>query len=239
MNLQLLRTWPFENKDEQNFKKWKFFTSVSALSTLDLQSTEEEAENCVAAVPPVTWAFSEQPVHYSCKIPLLHTKFAGKECLPKWWIIQKVSSANWHVGRYPCPGLLSLTASFTETPSLCPSCLEVAVYTCFLCVCTGAGGAEEALEPVQDPVWAQLQPLGRPAHGLLHRVHHQWRAGLRLQPRLHQRAPQRQGLPRHGQHGIKDWQALRLRGCPAAILWLHGQRISPAQGGAVLLNDAN
>lgn len=84
MNLQLLRMWPFENKDEQNFKKWKIFTTVSALSTLDLQSTGEEAENCVAAVPPVTWAFSEQPVHYSCKIPLLHTKFAGKECLPKW-----------------------------------------------------------------------------------------------------------------------------------------------------------
>lgn len=91
----------------------------------------------------------------------------------------------------------------------------------FLFSGTGPGCFEKTLEPVQDPVWAQLQPLGCHAHCFLHRLFHQRCARLQLQPRLHQWTFEWEGLPWHGERCFKDRKAVRVtaqaRPMPAAL----------------------
>lgn len=68
----------------------------------------------------------------------------------------------------------------------------------------------KTLESVQNPIWAQLQPLGCYAHRFLHRLVNQWRSRLQLQSRLHQWTFKWEGLPRHGERCFKNWKAVWL-----------------------------
>lgn len=71
-------------------------------------------------------------------MPLLHNKFTEKLCLPKWWIIQNASSAKWPVGRYPCPGFLSLASPFAETKNKERNSEAPEQWFMYILLCVGA-----------------------------------------------------------------------------------------------------
>lgn len=74
----------------------------------------------------------------------------------------------------------------------------------------GASCFEKALESVQNPIWAQLQPLGCYAHCFLHRIVNQRCSRLQLQSRLHQWTFKWEGLPWHGECCFKNGKAVWL-----------------------------